>query len=235
MAKLMAFLHKLFGSTSKTSYAQYGEDLIVQGIFDTLHLSTPRYIDIGTHHPTNLSNTFLFYKKGSSGVCIEPSPQLFTNIKKVRPRDICLNVGISDSAQSSMPYYVLTAQTMNTFSKEDAEKTINAPAVYGEQKIERVEHIDLIPINEILEKYFSTYGDFVSIDTEGFDEQIIRSIDFTKFRPKVLCVETIEQGTTSTFHKNTALIEYLTTKNYFVYADTYVNTIFVDNTIWTLS
>jgi FkbM family methyltransferase len=235
MATLISYLHRLCGGTSKLSFAQYGEDIIVQGIFDTLNLPTPHYIDIGAHHPTNLSNTYFFYTKGSSGVCIEPSPQLFAHIAKARPRDICLNVGISDTTHTSVPYYVLTAQTMNTFSKEDAEKTIAAPAVYGAQKIEHIEHIDLVPMNEILDKYFSTYGDFLSIDTEGFDEQIVRSIDFTKYRPKVLCIETIEQGAANTFHKNTELIEYLMTKNYFVYADTYVNTIFVDKAIWTLS
>jgi hypothetical protein len=70
---------------------------------------------------------------------------------------------------------------------------------------------------------------------EMFDEQIIRSIDFILYRPKVLCVETIEQNETGSFHKNTALIEHMINQNYFVYADTYVNTIFVDKTIWTLS
>jgi hypothetical protein len=48
----------------------------------------------------------------------------------------------------------------------------------------------------LLKKYFTQYGDFISIDTEGFDEQIIRSIDFILYRPKVLCVETIEQNET---------------------------------------
>lgn len=235
MATLISYLHRLCGGTSKLSFAQYGEDIIVQGIFDTLNLPTPRYIDIGAHHPTNLSNTYLFYTKGSSGVCIEPSPQLFARIAKDRPRDICLNVGISDTNHTSVPYYVLTAQTMNTFSKEDAEKTIAAPAVYGAQKIERIEHIDLVPMNEILEKYFSKYGDFISIDTEGFDEQIVTSIDFQTYRPKVVCIETIEQTSDSSFHKNTAIQTHMEQAGYFVYADTYVNTIFVDKAIWTLS
>lgn len=234
MEKIKQIIKKIAKKPGVISYAQYGEDLIVDGVFKTLHLSNPSYIDIGAHHPTNLSNTFFFYKKGSSGVCVEPSPFLYKEIKKQRPRDICLNVGISDSASERIPYYVMTAQTMNTFSKEDAEKTISAEDVYGKQKIESVELINLVSVEEIFDKYFNTYGDFVSIDTEGMDEKIITSINLNKYRPKVFCIETIEQREDGSFEKNNAIAKYMINNNYFIYADTYVNTIFVDKNIWTL-
>ncbi len=234
MEKIKQFLKKINKKQGTISYAQYGEDLIVEGIFKTIHLPNPSYIDIGAHHPSNLSNTFFFYKKGGSGVCIEPSPILYKEIKKQRPRDICLNIGISDSSGEKIPYYVMTAQTMNTFSKEDAEKTISAEDVYGKQKIESIELISLMSIEEVFDKYFKDYGDFVSIDTEGMDEKIVTSINLNKYRPKVFCIETIEQREDGSFEKNDAIAQYMLNNNYFIYGDTYVNTIFVDKNIWTL-
>jgi hypothetical protein len=64
------------------------------------------------------------------------------------------------------------------------------------------------------------------------DEEIVRAIDFTQYRPKIFCIETITQSDTGMFEKNNSLITYLQQQNYVVYADTYVNTIFVDKALW---
>ena len=232
MEKVMHFIHKLFPSIGKKTYAQYGEDILIESLCHTIGITSPRYIDIGTHHATNLSNTYLFYSKGSSGICIEPSPDLARAIEHKRPRDIVRAVGVgASSSNEPLPYYVLTAQTMNTFSKEDAEQTINAPQMYGVQRIERIEHIPVIGINDIFQEY-KDYLDIVSIDTEGMDEEIVRAIDLATYRPKILCIETVDQDDAHVFQKNLALIEFLKSKGYIVYADTYVNTIFVDKALW---
>lgn len=230
--KIVKKIYSIFTRPGILTYAQYGEDIILQGLCHTIGINTPRYIDIGTHHATTLSNTYFFYKKGSCGVCVEPSPDLARAIKQTRPRDIVRAVGVgAHTSNTPLPYYVLTAQTMNTFSKHDAEQTTNAPQMYGPQKIERVEEVPVIGINDILSKY-SSYTDIVSIDTEGMDEEIVRAIDFTQYRPKIFCIETITQSDTGMFEKNNSLITYLQQQNYVVYADTYVNTIFVDKTLW---
>lgn len=232
MEPLITILKKFFPQVGKNTYAQYGEDVLLDGLCHTLGIDTPHYIDIGTHHASNLSNTYLFYKQGSSGVCIEPSPDLARAIAKARPRDIVRAVGVGASSSTApLPYYVLTAQTMNTFSKADAKQTIAAPDVYGPQQIERIEHIPVIGINDILNEY-ALYMDIVSIDTEGMDEEIVRAIDFKKYRPKIWCIETVTQAPDNSFNKNRSLISYLKEQGYVVYADTYVNTIFVDKKLW---
>lgn len=229
---LRKFIKKITVRHGIKTYAQYGEDVLVQGIFSTLGMGTPRYIDIGTHHATNLSNTYFFYRRGSHGVCIEPSPILAQHIKSARPRDIVRAVGVGGSNKDPVPYYILTAQTMNTFSKKDAQQTIRARKIYGDQKIESVITVPIIHINDILKEYASEYGDFVSIDTEGMDEEIVRAIDFTKYRPLVFCIETISQNEDGTFYKNKNIHAILEKNGYMEYADTYVNTIFVDKKIW---
>lgn len=232
MEIIKRFIKKITRKAGVRTYAQYGEDVIVAGIFSTLGLETPRYIDIGTHHATNLSNTYFFYTQGSCGVCIEPSPTLAAAIATSRPRDIVRAVGVGPLLQDPIPYYVLTAQTMNTFSKKNALHTLNNPQLYGTQKIEATLSIPIISINTLFEEYIHDYGDFVSIDTEGGDEEIIAAIDFSKYRPKVVCVETISQTEEGELYKNKNIHAILEKNGYMEYADTYVNTIFVDKKIW---
>ncbi len=213
------------------SFAQCGEDLIVNFIFENyLKIPLPTYLDIGAHHPTHLSNTYMFYLKGSRGVCIEPDPVLFGAIKEKRRRDICLNVGIGtgDEGTSSAEFYIMTAKTLNTFSKQEAYKYQS----YGTQKIESVIQIQLSPINEIVERYFGKSPDFVSLDVEGMDLQILKALDFNKYRPAVFCVETLSYVEDYTEKKNTEIIDYMRARDYLVYADTFINTIFVDWKVW---
>ncbi len=224
-------LRSLYLCKPRKSYSQNGEDLIVEFIFFTLGIKNPGYIDIGANHPWFINNTYLFYKKGSKGMCVEPDPYLFKRLKKARKNDICLNAGIGSSSQEKANYYITTSKTLNTFSEEEANKIKNSES-FGKQKIEKIIQIPLISINEINEKYFKKYGDFVSIDTEGYDLEILKSFDFLKFRPKVLCVETACLGSDNKFEKEQEIIDFMIRQDYFVYADTFINTIFIDKSIW---
>jgi hypothetical protein len=63
--------------------------LIVDFVARAMHVDEVTYLDIGAHHPTRLSNTYLFYKRGFQGVVVEPDPELMGAIRRVRPRDVC--------------------------------------------------------------------------------------------------------------------------------------------------
>jgi len=225
---LESFLRVFFPSLGKISYAQCGEDLIIDFIFSTLNISKPSYLDIGAHHPIYLNNTFLFYQKGSTGVCVEPDPALFSQIKKKRSRDICLNVGIGVTKESKANFYIMTSKTLNTFSKKEAERYQS----YGSQKIKRVIQIPLVPINEIISQHFTTFPNFISLDTEGLELEILKTFDFSKFRPEVFCIETLTYTEDKSEQKITEIIDFMISKEYFNYADTYINTIFLDKNSW---
>ncbi len=62
--------------------------------------------------------------------------------------------------------------------------------------------------------------------------QILQSLDFKEWRPAVICVETISYAPKKEQKKVDNIFKYLKNNNYRVYADTYINTIFVDNTRW---
>src|ERR1700722_12304583 len=111
-------------SFKKTSYAQSGEDLIVDFIFNHIGISNPSYLDIGAHHPFYLSNTAHFYEKGCKGINIEPDPELFKLFTHYRKDDLNLNIGIG-AGKGNADFYIISTPTLNTFSKHEAEHYIN--------------------------------------------------------------------------------------------------------------
>jgi FkbM family methyltransferase len=215
-------------SAPRLSYSQAGEDLIVSFVFDALGIRNPSYLDIGAYHPKHLSNTYLFYKNGSSGVCIEPDPDLYARYKGRRPRDTCLNVGVGVSNETSADFYVLATKTLNTFSRVEAEK-----CDANGQKIEKVISIPLVKIDNILSTHFrNSAPNLVSLDIEGLDYEVIKTFDFSKARPEVFCIETITFSENNSEEKVAPIIEYMKANDYMVYADSYINTIFVDRLKW---
>jgi len=211
------------------SYSQCGEDLIINFIFENyLKINKPSYLDIGAHNPTYLSNTYFFYQRGCHGVCIEPDPNLCDKIRNKRSRDTCLNVGVGFSSEANADFYVMTTKTLNTFSEEEAKRYQS----YETQKIEKVLKIPLIPVNEIIRNNFKSCPNLVSLDVEGLDLNILKSFDFTNYRPEIFCIETLTYVEDKSETKITEINDLLSSKDYMVYADTYINTIFVDKKAW---
>lgn len=211
----------------KNSYSQCGEDLIVEFILNEMGLKNITYLDVGAHHPYYLSNTALFYEKGFSGICVEPDPEQFKEIKKYRKRDSCKNVGIGIDHQSDANFYIMSTPTLNTFSEEEALRYAQ-----GSHKIIRVDKIPLITIEEIMVPLHGNIPNFISLDVEGMDYEILKSFDFSRFRPEVFCVETLTYTEDNSEKKLNKIIDFMISNNYFVYADTYINTIFVDSKKW---
>jgi FkbM family methyltransferase len=212
----------------KISYAQCGEDLIVAFIFNGLNMPHWRYLDIGAHHPRDISNTYLFYEQGHRGVCVEPDPTLFAEIRRVRHDDVCLNVGVGNTEESDADFFIMTSKSLNTFSRTEAERY----RTYDSEEIESVIRIPLVSINTLAEKYFDPHPNFISLDIEGLDFEVLKTFDFDRFRPEVFCVETLTYTTDKSERKIVEIMDLMTSKGYFPYADTYINTIFVRRDSW---
>jgi FkbM family methyltransferase len=227
--ELRKFLKKLSNRFSlyekyrKDSFSQCGEDLIIHYIFQNILKRTkPTYLDIGAHHPFNLSNTALFYSNGCKGINIEPNPILLKQFQKYRKRDINLNIGVGDKS-CQLNFYDLSDPALSTFVKEEAENLINNGRVVLKNKY----LVEILNINEIIEKYANGTLNFLSLDVEGLDEQILKSVNFEKYSPDVICVETIKYEQNGTYFKNENIINFLQSKDYTLYADTRINSIFI--------
>lgn len=209
------------------SWAQQGEDLVIDFIFKNyLNIQNPTWLDIGTNHPSSLSNTYMFYKRGCMGVNIEADPLLFNEIKRKRKRDINLNIGIG-LARTDLDFYRMSASTLNTFSKEKAEVYTKSD-VLGNPAILNTIKIPVFPVNEILSKYFAGKNNyFMSIDVEGWDFDILTSINFEMYKPPVICIETNDLFD----NLSEKYIAYMNSVGYIQYAHNSINSIFLKKDI----
>lgn len=224
----MNFLKRFITSSRKTSYSQCGEDLIIDFVLSALGIPDRSYLDIGANHPMISNNTYLFYQQGFQGVCVEPDPESYAILKKKRKRDICLNVGVGRTQEKNADFYVMSPKTSSTFSREQAERY----QASDKKKMVRVIKRPLISVNEIIQQHFKGCPHLVSIDVEGMDFDILKTFDFSRYRPTIFCVETLSIAEDRSQHKIFGIIEYMYENGYMNYADTYINTIFVDEKKW---
>jgi hypothetical protein len=210
------------------SYSQAGEDRIVSFMYSYVNENEAMtYLDIGAYHPTSINNTYYFYKRGAKGVLVEPNASICKVLREVRPRDTVLEAGIGITAQREADYYMMTEPSWNTFSKEEAEH--QEKITNKRIRIKEVIKMPLYDINQVIADHFGGQAPlYLSIDAEGIHFEILKSVDFSRFRPKIICIETLVSGTTKTIPEIEAFMK---EKNYVARGATFVNTIFVDNEI----
>ncbi|MCK4981975.1 MAG: FkbM family methyltransferase, partial [Victivallaceae bacterium] len=159
---------------SALSYSQFGEDIVIISMFANMGIDHPTYLDIGAHHPYNISNTALLYNLGCRGINIEPSTDLYSLFLKHRLEDINLNIGVSDQKGTLTYYQFHPLSGRNTFSKETAEKFLKEIDLPQPETYE----VAVNTVNNILDTYYEgKCPDFLSIDVEGLDDVILKSID----------------------------------------------------------
>lgn len=203
------------------THAQHGDDLVIRAVFDNLGIDSPSYLDIGAHHPTNISNTKLFYDAGSCGINVEANPYLFQQFMVDRPRDINLNFGVGTESGFLDFYMVDEYSGRNSFDHATVEAFVND---YPEFSIREIRQLPVMTVAQVLSN--RAIPDFLTIDVEGLDYDILDSIDFERFPFKVICVEV---GGLDKFNYADAISKLLGENNYFPLIRCGANIIFVDN------
>ena len=158
---------------------------------------------------------------------VEPDETLIPRLTSERQNDVVLNVGVGTKEDEEADFYIFKYPWLNTFSKEEA----NYRSSFGRFTITHISTVKLILINSIIKSYFDPYPDFLSIDIEGLDLAVLKTLDYSLYPIPVICAETCEYSENHKKKKNKAISEFMTSIGYFVYADTYINTIFV-NEAW---
>ncbi len=206
------------------SFSQAGEDMVLNFLFTGVGLKTIKYLELGVFSPDNCSNTYKYYLEGSRGVLVEADITQIDSIRAKRPKDIILNVGVGLSNEKEADFYVFNNQGLNTFDKDEARFRND----YGSFKIQNIVKVPLKTITEIINENFETFPEFLSIDIEGLDLDVLKSINFMIHPIPVICAETCTYSENHIKQKDKSIEKYLTVNGYFVYADTYINTIFVN-------
>ena len=176
-----------FNRFNSKSYSQEGEDLILSRYFDGQREGF--FIDVGAFHPIRFSNTYLFYRLGWSGINIEARPGSKKLFDQLRKRDINIEIPINDS-QKELTYYCFNEPALNGFSPQlsDERNGMRNFKVLKEikMKTKRLDHI--------LDKYMPLGReiDFMSIDVESLDLNVLKSNNWSKYKPKIIVVEDSE-------------------------------------------
>jgi len=215
--KLNIIKKNYFDGYALKSYSQEGEDMILRRLFEKQKKGF--YVDVGAHNPKRFSNTFFFYKNGWRGINIDAMPNSMCLFNKIRPRDINIEIPISDKKQK-LNYYMFNEPALNTFSKEIADKRADK----NDYKIISEKEMETSTLEEIFKKYlpYSQEIDFMSIDVEGLDLQVLKSNNWKQFRPKFVLVEIL--GSSIKDIANSKEYKYLSEFEYEIFAKT-VNTV----------
>lgn len=196
------------------SFSQEGEDCILQRIFE--RQQSGFYIDVGAHHPQRFSNTYRFYLRGWRGINIDAMPGSMEPFKKLRPEDINLEVAISDSAQV-LTYYMFNEPALNGFSDEVA-----ASRDSNYWKLIEKRSIKTQTLAEILDNYLPQDQkiDFLSIDVEGLDYQVLVSNNWQKYKPQIVLVEELNTSL-SNLSSDSKVWELMNQNGYELFAKTF--------------
>lgn len=201
------------------SYSQEGEDLIIDKLLG--YKKNGFYVDIGAHHPLRFSNTAIFYKRGWNGINIDAMPNSMEAFNLLRKRDINLEIAVANEEETRI-FYTFNEPALNTLNKEEA---LSKDGKNGYKIIETFE-LKTQKLKTILNKYAGKNEiDFISIDTEGNDLNVLKSSDWEMFKPKLILVEELNHNTIDNLY-NSEIAQFLIQKNYSIAAKTINTTIF---------
>jgi FkbM family methyltransferase len=209
----------LYDDFANKSYSQEGEDMILNRIFEGK--SQGFYVDIGAHHPRRFSNTYLFYKRGWTGINVEPNPDVIKVFKSDRSRDLNLQCGVSD-CDGELKYYYFDEPALNTFD----ESLVRSRLETTPYKVIKQENIPVWQLSSILKKHLPEGMpiDFLSVDVEGLDFAVLKSNDWNAFRPYCVLAEvlnvTLEEAISG------EIAQFMREQGYRVFARTYNTLIF---------
>jgi len=208
---------RLFDIYAVKSYSQEGEDRILQRMFE--HKGHGFYVDVGAHHPRRFSNTYLFYRRGWSGINIEPNPDVADAFRRERKRDINLQMGISDH-QGSLAYYLFSDPALNSFNRELATSRV----ANSRWRALGTKEIPVHRLDSVLRQHLppDVKIDFMSVDVEGMDMVVLQSNDWDLFRPTCVLVESISTSLEKAEQEEIFL--FMKTRGYELFAKT-VNTL----------
>lgn len=219
-------LEKWFGIRAETKefYAQFGEDASLQTYFsnrawsrgeDPAKLAPGFYVDIGCYSPIRISNTFWFYKRGWRGINVDLSTETIEAFRWERPHDVNLAAAITNqTASTEIEFFEFGASSVyNTLDAESARETEQRWGIKP-----KVNKIQALSLTMLFDRYLPAGQtiQFITVDAEGHDLEILKSNDWDRYRPEAIIVEIHEPD----FHKlgSHPTVQYLENLGYDIYS-----------------
>lgn len=180
---LSSFNRLLLGRSLKYSFAFTGEDRIIESLLKKRISEKGYYVEVGSNHPTFISNTYGLYRRGWKGLCIDVNERLILKHRKCRPKDLAICALVSDQAVEKTFYHVEN-DVLSTLSVE------NLAAIKKEGLYFKETKVNAETLNELMKRHKVPFSfDLLAVDAEEHDYEVLKSIDFQIFRPKLIVAE----------------------------------------------
>ena len=160
--------------------ANWGLDVVIKDIFKNKKKGI--YIDVGCHHPLINNNTYLLYKNGWRGINVDLDFSSIDMFNYFRPDDCNKLKAVSNIKGFTKFYFFHNRAPKNTISKKSSK---------GAKLIKSIETDTLDNIIK-KSKFLIKKIDFLSIDVEGNELNVLKGLNFKKYKPKVVVLEFID-------------------------------------------
>ena len=193
LPKLIYFLFQFlkFKFKPRLLYSNWGVDLLVK---DILKKGKEKgiYIDVGCHHPFINNNTYVLYKKGWRGINVDLDFNSIDMFNYFRPNDNNIEIALSNKEGQSDLYFFHNRAAKNTIVKSRGK---------GAKSIKKIK-IDTLENIIKRSKFKVKHIDFLSIDVEGNELNVLRGLNFKKYRPKIISIEFIKPNIKEFYQHN---------------------------------
>ena len=166
--------------------SQFGEDKKIIKLFKEKKNGT--YLDLGCFHPIRQNNTYLLHKLGWKGINIDLNPISIDLFNIARPKDINICMAISSKKGSKNLFFDHELSSLNTISKNH---TLFLKEAFGKKNLKK-KIIKTNTLNNILKENRIKKIDFMNIDIEGNELEVLRTLNFKKLDIKVICIEIVD-------------------------------------------
>ena len=206
------------------SYTQAYEDVIIEAYIHAYLASTFRHLnliffEIGANHPVATSASYLLKQRfGLHTVLVEANPELIPALKQHRPDDTVIHAAVTHQDVKELPFYLSTDNEISSMNKEFVE-------AWKDGAIKDTIMVPTVRINDIFDamKLPENVDIILSIDVEGCDYDILKDIDFQRYKPFIIMVEPSEEFAPGITKQ---MMDLLIGQGYILYAKTFVNLIF---------
>ena len=188
----------------------FGEDKFISNYFR--NELNGFYIDVGCYHPLDGNNTHLLHKKGWNGINFDINFYSIKLFDFLRDKDVNINSGISCKKEKLTMYYRKEINMLNTLDEKIAK--IRFKNGYKKRSIK------VNTLNFFMSKHFQNLKkiDFINIDVEGSEMDVLKSLNFKFHKPQLICVEihntTKINGVNYKYLKSNNIYKYLLNKKY---------------------
>ena len=164
---------------SRRYYSQFGEDAVLAELFGR-RKTKGTYVDVGCYHPRKHSNTYMFYKRGWSGLLVDIEKSKIIACRMLRPRDTSVLAAVSDKPGIADYYAPKKYSVLTSLHQRRTD-------------FKCLGKIQCITLTELLDIHLTNRKiDLLSIDVEGHDFNALQSLDFSKYHPEVIVIESWE-------------------------------------------